>query len=210
MDISLCKGRATKSSTTRRVEDDKLPVDWEEANYSSEEEDTVGRVEEVARMKIKPIKLEYERGFRPVQPPHFAIPYHYHDSKDKITHFVSYASPKGISASIYQEAVAMDPTYQKLVVAIRQVKRDQDPDLRPYRTVWGELGITDGLVCRGERIVLPDAELARDGGNIRDWGTMATQASQQPRDCSAQGCGFRAWTRRLRGGFNLVVTIVAC
>ena len=45
---SLCKGRATKSSTTRRVEDDELPADWEEANYSSEEEDTVGRVEEVA------------------------------------------------------------------------------------------------------------------------------------------------------------------
>jgi hypothetical protein len=35
--------------------------------------------------------------------------------------------------------------------------------------VWGELGLIDGLVCRGEKIVMPDAELARDGGNIRDW-----------------------------------------
>ena len=27
----------------------------------------------------------------------------------------------------------------------------------------------DGLVCRGERIVIPDAEFVRGGGNIRDW-----------------------------------------
>ena len=30
-------------------------------------------------MKIKPVKLEYERGFRPIQPPRFAVPYHYHE-----------------------------------------------------------------------------------------------------------------------------------
>ena len=35
---------------------------------------------------------------------------------------------------------------QKLVVAIRQGRRDQDPDLRPYRTVWGELGLIDGIL----------------------------------------------------------------
>ena len=35
--------------------------------------------------------------------------------------------------------------------------------------MWGELGLIDGLVCRGEKVVIPDAELARDGGNIRDW-----------------------------------------
>ena len=46
---SICKGRASRSSTNRRVEDYKLPADWEEANYSSGEEDTVARVEEVAK-----------------------------------------------------------------------------------------------------------------------------------------------------------------
>merc|ERR1711888_584497 len=34
---SLCKGRPNKSSTTRRVDDDELPANWEEANYSSGE-----------------------------------------------------------------------------------------------------------------------------------------------------------------------------
>ena len=29
-------------------------------------------------MKIKPVKLEYELGFRPIQPQGFAVPYHYH------------------------------------------------------------------------------------------------------------------------------------
>ena len=77
--------------------------------------------------------------------------------------------PEALSIDHIKEGVAMDPTYQKLVVAIRQGRRDQDPDLRPYRVVWGELGLIDGLVCRGEKIVMPDAELSRDGGNIRDW-----------------------------------------
>ena len=39
----------TKSSTTRRVGDDELPEDWEEANYSSGDEDVVCRVEEEDR-----------------------------------------------------------------------------------------------------------------------------------------------------------------
>jgi hypothetical protein len=46
---SLCKGRATKSSTTRRVEDDELQTNWEEANYSSGDDETVCRVEEEKR-----------------------------------------------------------------------------------------------------------------------------------------------------------------
>ena len=36
----------TKSATTRRVGDDELPADWEEANYSSGDEDVVCRVED--------------------------------------------------------------------------------------------------------------------------------------------------------------------
>ena len=31
------------------------------------------------------------------------------------------------------------------------------------------MGIVDGLLCRGERIVIPNGELDRDGGKIRDW-----------------------------------------
>ena len=46
---SLCKGRANKSSTTRRVEDDELQTNWEEAYYSSGEDETVYRVEEEKR-----------------------------------------------------------------------------------------------------------------------------------------------------------------
>jgi hypothetical protein len=34
--------------------------------------------DKIGKVKIKPIKLEYEQGFRPIQPPCFAVPYHYH------------------------------------------------------------------------------------------------------------------------------------
>ena len=77
--------------------------------------------------------------------------------------------PEALMLDHIKEGAALDPVYQKLAMDIRQGKKDQDGDLRPYHHVWGELSLVDGLVCRGERIVIPDAELVRDGGNIRDW-----------------------------------------
>ena len=77
--------------------------------------------------------------------------------------------PEALTLDHIKEAASLDPIYQKLVTAIRQGKKEQDQELRPYHNVWGELSLVDGLVCRGERIVIPDAELVRDGGNIRDW-----------------------------------------
>ena len=47
--------------------------------------------------------------------------------------------PDALSIDHIKEGVAMDPTYQKLVTAIRHGRRDQDPDLRPYRVLqWGQ------------------------------------------------------------------------
>ena len=31
------------------------------------------------KVRVKPVKLEHEQGFHPVQPPCFAVPYHYQD-----------------------------------------------------------------------------------------------------------------------------------
>ena len=59
--------------------------------------------------------------------------------------------PEALSVDLIKEAVAMDPIYQKLVVAIRQRKRDQDPDLWPYRTVGGSWGSRTGWCAGGKR-----------------------------------------------------------
>ena len=37
----------------------------------------------IGKVRVKPVRLEYERGFRPVQPRHFAVPYHYQEKLSK-------------------------------------------------------------------------------------------------------------------------------
>ena len=44
--------------------------------------------------------------------------------------------PEALTLDHIKEAAALDPTYQKLVVAIRQGRKDQDHQLRPYHHVW--------------------------------------------------------------------------
>ena len=42
-------------------------------------------------------------------------------------------------------------------------------NLVPYNSVWTKLGVIKGLVCRGDRIVIPDSHLPREQGNMRNW-----------------------------------------
>ena len=77
--------------------------------------------------------------------------------------------PEAVSIDMVKEAASLDPEYQRLIRALQKGLRRAEEGLEGYKHVWGELSLMDGLVCRGEKIVLPDAELARDGGNIRDW-----------------------------------------
>ena len=36
----------------------------------------------VGKMKVKPVKLRYKKGFKPVQPARYPVPYHYHTRLD--------------------------------------------------------------------------------------------------------------------------------
>ena len=83
--------------------------------------------------------------------------------------------PEALTLDHIKEGAALDPVYQKLVTAIRQGRKDQDRDLRSNHHVWREPSLVDGLICRGERIVIPDAELVRRGGNIKLGGGPQTQ-----------------------------------
>ena len=39
--------------------------------------------DKIGKVKVKPVRLEYEQGFRPIQPPGFAVPYHYQELLSK-------------------------------------------------------------------------------------------------------------------------------
>ena len=77
--------------------------------------------------------------------------------------------PDALSMELIRQAADTDPVYQKLKVAVKAGSKRLDRDLVPYTSVWAELGVVDDLVCRGEKVVIPDGHLARDEGNLRDW-----------------------------------------
>ena len=39
--------------------------------------------DKIGKVKVKPVRLEYEQGFRPIQPPGFAVPYRYQELLSK-------------------------------------------------------------------------------------------------------------------------------
>ena len=77
--------------------------------------------------------------------------------------------PDALSMELIKEAAETDPVYKKLINAVKKGNKKLDRELIPYTFVWSELGILEGLVCRGERIVIPDGHLPMDEGNLRDW-----------------------------------------
>ena len=77
--------------------------------------------------------------------------------------------PPALTLKMIQQAVLSDPVYQRLIQAVQQGKMPQDPSLTSYTSVWGELSVMQQLVCRGERIIIPNSELPGGEGNLLDW-----------------------------------------
>ena len=69
-----------------------------------------------------------------------------------------------LTLDMLQEAVGRDPDYQDLIDKIRAGQKPYTASaLHEYRNVWQELRMLDGLVMRGDKIVIPQADL----GNLR-------------------------------------------
>ena len=77
--------------------------------------------------------------------------------------------PPALTLKMMQQAALSDPVYHELIEAVQQGKTPEDPGLTPYTSVWGELSVMQQLVCRGERIIIPNSELPGGEGNLRDW-----------------------------------------
>ena len=63
--------------------------------------------------------------------------------------------PLALSMKVLRKVAERDEVYQKLKTALKAGKKPKDRDIVPYMVVWGELGVIEELVCRGERIVIP-------------------------------------------------------
>lgn len=77
--------------------------------------------------------------------------------------------PDAVTLDMIRQAAERDPVYRDLIEAVKTGHRPADRRFVPYTSVWTELGVVDGLICRGERIVVPDSEVTGGGdGNIRE------------------------------------------
>ena len=77
-----------------------------------------------------------------------------------VRHYVNFVSEKDIPKAISNEEIIVstgnDRELQKLIKCVEEKSIDhKDADLRKYSNVFNELAVVDGLVLRGERIVVP-------------------------------------------------------
>ena len=64
--------------------------------------------------------------------------------------------PQAIKLKSVQHETKKDATLQKLISVIgRQDHMGKEPDLKPYKDIYAELSTINGIVMRGEQIVLP-------------------------------------------------------
>ena len=71
--------------------------------------------------------------------------------------------PPALPLGEMREVAAQDEVYQRLMVAVKKGRKPTDRDMVPYMAVWGELGVLEELLCRGERIVIPGGQHKKDG-----------------------------------------------
>ena len=78
--------------------------------------------------------------------------------------------PMTLTVETLKEAAAKDQDYQELVERVKGGQTpSQDSQLYQYHRVWAELSILDGLVMRGDKIVLPQADFGEGEGTLRQW-----------------------------------------
>lgn len=86
-----------------------------------------------------------------------------------VMHVMMADLPAALTVEMLRRSAQTDPVYQRLITAIQNNKMPEDPELNPYTSVWQELSVIEGLVCRGERIVIPNGHLPELDSNIREW-----------------------------------------
>ena len=78
------------------------------------------------------------------------------DVKQYVNFVVASDIPRPISKEELVKATESDEELKRLITCIREKKIDhRDLGMKAYSNLFDELGVADGLVLRGERIVVP-------------------------------------------------------
>ena len=101
--------------------------------------------------------------------------------------------PDAVTPDMIKEVAEEDSVYKALREAVKSGRKPADPRLVPYTSIWPELGVVDNIVCRGERIVVPDGEVIHEGGNIRTWLTEISHDGHHGMDHMKRYLRPRVW-----------------
>ena len=67
--------------------------------------------------------------------------------------------PDAVTLKMVQQATQQDPVMQRLIVCINRGYIIDDKALQDYRQVFQELSHWNGVILRGDRLLIPDAEV---------------------------------------------------
>ena len=76
--------------------------------------------------------------------------------------------PPALTMGVVKEVAEQDQNCQKLKEAMKAGKKPTDGDLVPYMAVWEKLAVIEELVCRGERLVIPEGRCTKHDVALRD------------------------------------------
>ena len=75
--------------------------------------------------------------------------------------------PDAVTLQMVQVGTREDATLQRLIKALEKGYLPNDNTLREYKMVFNELTYADQVLLRGDRLVIPDAELYPGSGSLR-------------------------------------------
>ena len=79
------------------------------------------------------------------------------------------------------------------MVAVKKGRKPTDRDMIPYMSVWTELGVLEGLLCRGEKIVIPEGRHKDHDVELRDWVVDLGHSAHQGEDATKRQLRLRLW-----------------
>ena len=101
--------------------------------------------------------------------------------------------PPALSMEVLREVAEQDEIYQKLKAAVKEGKKPKDRDLVPYMAVWEELAVIEELVCRGERIIIPEGQCTTNNVALREWVVDLGHSAHQGMDATKRQLRVRLW-----------------
>jgi hypothetical protein len=75
--------------------------------------------------------------------------------------------PDAVTLEMIQLGTKQDNVMQKLIKCLKSGYISNDPDLKEYRQVFSELAYADGVMLRGDKLLIPDASLQPGTTNLR-------------------------------------------